>query len=128
MILTRTFLTVLAALSFLCSCTAWAANTTIGVHTAAPGVLAVIVESDFLLQASTAPFTLTSSQWKVDGVEADTLNRYTVPYDSPRKADLDPTDHEVRVRHRIYMDMGFTFMQDEVYSVTTPHGTIHLTY
>lgn len=113
--------------SFVCSSIAGAQGI-VDARTAAPGVVEVIVESPWLTESSTAPLALTSSEWKVNGNQAIALSRYTIPYDELRKADLDPNQHEVKVRHRIYMDLGIAFVQGRSYGITTPYGDRTLIY
>ncbi|MEO0293695.1 MAG: glycoside hydrolase family 9 protein [candidate division WOR-3 bacterium] len=103
--------------------------TIVEVRTAAPGVIAVIVQTGPHGSDYVNPIDKSTSSYKVDGQNPVAVYLYSVPYDELPYDWGDPQrDYWVTVRHRIYLDIGKAFENNHLYSISTPYGDTTLIY
>lgn len=103
----------------------------VAVRAGAPGVLAIVVETQFIEQGrgqktwpGPAP-NLDLEDWSVNGNTPQSIYRYSIPYDELKRR---RGSHPVKVRHRMYLDTGQPLKDGKVYNVVSPYGTVALTY
>ncbi len=102
----------------------------VGLHTASPNVIVVVLEdSASVREDSPNPLPPPSlpSGWTVDGRPPDRVCRYTVPYDQLRRDDA-ANSFPVTVRHKIYLVLPQSLQEGRTYAVATPYGNGDLVF
>lgn len=132
----RGTLLLVAVTPFFCARPACAADSSppsiVEVHTAAPTVIVVVVQTGPHTEASAVdPVDLASANWKVNGSSVVAIHRYSVPYDEQkasfdagRKRDIFP----IVIRHRIYLRLSQPIQGGQLYRITTPYGAKELRF
>lgn len=108
-----------------------AAETLSELRAGAPGVISALVETGFLEQQGQrgpwpAPgLNLAAGAWRVNGISPVAIHRYSLPVDAlPARR----WSHPVKVRHRVYLDLGAPLQDGTRYRVESPYGSLTLEY
>jgi endoglucanase len=98
--------------------------TVIEVRTAAPTIVAVVVQTGPHLEPGPVDaIDMTPSQWKVNSQAVAEVHRYSVPYDELKKGTEPGRDgYPVTIRHRVYLKLKQPLQEGRKYAISTPYG------
>jgi len=101
----------------------------VDIHAAAPGVLAVTLES---VGQETGPnntpdtIDLTAAHWTVNGTAALSVSRNSQAWDEDKRAANGSL--KITVHHRIYLQISSALQNGTTYTVGSPYGSFSITY
>jgi len=106
------------------------ATSIVEVRTAAPNVIVVVLETDFvnMPENGAPPVAPNLSNWQVNGAAPSSINRYSIPWDELPTLWGNPNHYPVKTRHRIYLNLGSPLVEGHTNTITTPYGNTNWTF
>lgn len=105
----------------------------VGVQSAAPGVIDLVLSSTNSEpgDGTVVPDVIDTSpaSYRVDGVQPIAVSRYSLPFDeTPADTAVSPNRYGVTVRHHIFLRVPGPLQDGSTHAVTSPYGSSSLTY